>query len=72
MSEPADVLAELKAAGLLDRAGYVKAGGIEVQLGPPAHTEPASAVRPISREQEMQEAAESVYGASRGMIPGVS
>jgi hypothetical protein len=67
----AAVLAQLKSYRLLDRASYVKAGDVEVHLGPPAMRD-ADPVQPVSPEEERAELARMQYGASRGAIPGLT
>ncbi len=66
----ASVLDVLKANGLLDRAHVVRAGDVEVHLGPPMpHIE--TPLRPASLADEERAYAEGMYGASRGIVPGL-
>ncbi len=64
-----DTIRTLKAAGLLERASFIKTGDVEVQLGPPAmavvEEEPPSII------DEQRAFAEAMYRSSQGGVPGV-
>ena len=71
MSKLSEALDELKKRGLLDRASYLKVGSVEVQLGPPLVADLPEHTDEITRDDEQAALRDAMYGAARGMVPGV-
>jgi hypothetical protein len=71
VSALADVLRELRDAGLLSRAVKVKAGDIEVLMEQELPETPTMAPERTSREEQAA-VFESMYGAARGDFPDAS
>jgi hypothetical protein len=65
-----ETLTTLKKFGLLDRAASVKAGEVEIVLGPPASS--MAPLGEVSRDDEQRAFLETQYGAAQGHIPDVS